>query len=66
MHAHMLLFLPVVAFLVHSFLPKIAFISDSSFFQQDPNTDMWLILIQLTLVCFIDLSFDRLKLLPEL
>jgi hypothetical protein len=34
MHAHVLLFLPVVYFLVHAFLPEIAFLSTLSYFQQ--------------------------------
>jgi hypothetical protein len=48
------------------FFPKIAFLSDSAYFQQAPNTDMCLILSHLTLVGFIDLSCDHLELLCEL
>jgi hypothetical protein len=33
MHVCVLLFLPAVAFLLHAFLPKIAFLSDSACFQ---------------------------------
>jgi hypothetical protein len=66
MHACMLLFLPVVVFLVHAFLPKINFISSLSYFQQAPNTDIWLIPSHLTFVCFVDLPSDCLELLPQL
>lgn len=48
------------------FLSKIACLYDSAFFQQDPNTDMWLIPRHLTSVCFVDLSCDHLELLHEL
>jgi hypothetical protein len=35
MHVRMFLFLPSVSFLLHAFLPKIAFISDSACFQHE-------------------------------
>jgi hypothetical protein len=63
MHACVLLFLPIVVFLVHAFLPKISFLSILVFFQQPPNT---LIPSHLALVCFVDLPCDRLKILHEL
>jgi hypothetical protein len=66
MHARVMFFLPTVTFLLHSFLPKIVFLFYLAYFQEDPNTDMWLIPSHLTLVCFIDLSFDRLKILHEI
>jgi hypothetical protein len=66
MHVCMLIFLPAVTFLLHAFLPKITFLSDSACFQQAPNTDMWLVPSHLTLVCFVDLSCNRLELLREL
>jgi hypothetical protein len=37
MHAHMLIFLPAIAFILHALLPKIAFLSDSTFFQHAVN-----------------------------
>jgi hypothetical protein len=66
MHACVLLFLLVVTFLVHAFLPKIPFLFNSFCFQQPPNIDMWLILSHLTPMCFIDLPCDCLELLHEL
>jgi hypothetical protein len=66
MHAHMFLFHLVVSFLLHASLPKIAFLYYSACLQSAPNTNMWLILSHLNLVCFVDLSCDLLKLLCEL
>jgi hypothetical protein len=66
MHARVLLFLPAIASLVHSFFPKIAFLSTLASFQQAPNTDMFLVLSHLTFMCLIDLPGDLLELFPEL
>jgi hypothetical protein len=66
MNVHMLLFLPIIAFLVHSFLPKITFISALAYFQQVPNTGMWLVPSNLAFVCFVNIPGDHLELLPEL
>jgi hypothetical protein len=66
MHVHMFLFLPVLSFLVHAFIPRIAFLYALAYFQQAPNTDMWLIPSHLTSVCFVDLPGDNLELLLEL
>jgi hypothetical protein len=65
MHARVLLFLPAVAFLVHSFLPKISFLSTLTCFQHAPNIDMWLVPSHLTSMCFFDLPGDHLELLHE-
>jgi hypothetical protein len=66
MHAHMLLFLPTVASLVHSFFPKIIFLSTLACFQQAPNTDRWLVPSHLTFMHFIDIPGDHLEILLEL
>jgi hypothetical protein len=66
MCARALLFLPAVAFLVHALFPKIGFLFSLAYFQQAPNTDMWLIPSHITFVRFIDLPSDHLELLPEL
>jgi hypothetical protein len=65
MNARILIFPPVVAFLLHAILPKISFLSDSTYFQQAPNTNMWLISSHLTLVWFVNLSCVRLELLHK-
>jgi hypothetical protein len=66
MHACVLLFLSVVASLVHTFFPKIIFLSALACFQQAPNTDMWLVSIHLTFVSFVDIPSDRLEILPKI
>jgi hypothetical protein len=66
MHAHVLLFLPAVAFLVHAFLPKIDFLYAFAYIQQAPNINMWLVSSHLTSVCFVNIPGDRLELLHEL
>jgi len=66
MCAHVLLFLLVVAFLVHALFLKITFLSALACFQQTPNTNMWLIPSHLTFVSLVDLPGDFLELLPEL
>jgi hypothetical protein len=64
LHARVMFFLPVVAFLVHAFFPKIAFLSALVCFQQVPSTDMWHVLRHLKKI--FDLPGDHLEHFLEL
>jgi hypothetical protein len=69
LHARVLCFLLAVSFLMHAFFPQkcLAFpLWTLSYLQQPPNTNMWLIPIHLSSVCFLDLLGDHLELFPEL